>query len=66
MIYITSLSYSFHIGRDQNKKNNIKASSKSNLSGTTSKSNNAIQNAAGLSKCDNHNCRKYDDKEYDI
>ena len=66
MIYITSLGYSFHIGRDQNKKNSSKASAKSNLSGTTSKSNNAIQNAAGLSKCDNHNCRKYDDKEYDI
>ncbi len=66
MIYITSLGYSFHIGRDQNKKNSSKASAKSNLSGTTSKSNNAIQNASGLSKCDNHNCRKYDDKEYDI
>ena len=66
MIYITSLGYSFHIGSDKNKKNSSKASAKSNLSGTTSKSNNAIQNAAGLSKCDNHNCRKYDDKEYDI
>ena len=38
MIYITSLGYSFHIGRDQNKKNSSKASAKSNLSGTTSKS----------------------------
>ncbi len=66
MIYITSLGYSFHIGSDKNKKNSSKASAKSNLSGTTSKSNNAIQNAAGLSKCDNHNCRKYDDKEYDV
>lgn len=66
MIYITSLGYSFHIGSDKNKKNSSKASAKSNLSGTTSKSNNAIQNATGLSKCDNHNCRKYDDKEYDI
>ena len=66
MIYITSLGYSFHIGSDKNKKNSSKASAKSNLSGTTSKSNNAIQNAAGLSECDNHNCRKYDDKEYDV
>ena len=66
MIYITSLGYSFHIGSDKNKKNSSKSSAKSNLSGTTSKSNNAIQNAAGLSKCDNHNCRKYDDKESDI
>lgn len=66
MIYITSLGYSFHIGSDKNKKNSSKASAKSNLSDTTSKSNNAIQNAVGLSKCDNHNCRKYDDKEYDI
>ena len=47
MIYITSLGYSFHIGSDKNKKNSSKASAKSNLSGTTSKSNNAIQNAAG-------------------
>ena len=66
MIYITSLGYSFHLSNDKNKKNSSKASAKSNLSGTTSKSNNAIQNAASLSKCDNHNCRKYDDREYDI
>ena len=66
MIYIVSLGYSFHLSNDKNKKNNSKASAKSNLSGTTSKSNNAIQNAASLSKCDNHNCRKYDDREYDI
>lgn len=66
LIYITSLGYSFHLSNDKNKKNSSKFSAKSNLSGTTSKSNNAIQNAAGLSKCDNHNCRKYDNKEYDI
>lgn len=66
LIYITSLGYSFHLSNDKNKKNSSKSSAKSNLSGTTSKSNNAIQNAAGLSKCDNHNCRKYDNKEYDI
>lgn len=66
MIYIPSLGYSFHLSNDKNKKNSSKASAKSNLSGTTSNSNNAIQNAAGLSKCDNHNCRKYDDREYNI
>ena len=63
---IIELAYSLHLGSDKNKKNSSKASAKSNISGTTSKSNNAIQNAAGLSKCDNHNCRKYDDKEHEI
>jgi hypothetical protein len=63
---IIQLAYSFHLGSDKNKKNSSKASAKSNVSGTTSKSNNAIQNAAGLTKCDNHNYRKYDDREYDI
>ena len=63
---IIQLAYSFHLGSDKNKKNNSRNSAKSNVSGTTSKSNNAIQNAAGLTKCDNHNYRKYDDREYDI
>lgn len=66
MIYISSLGYSFHLSNDKNKKNSSKTNAKSNISGTTSKGNSAIQNAAGLSKCDNHNCRKYDDREYDI
>ncbi len=60
MIYIASLGYSFHVSNDQNKKNGVRKSAKTNLSGTTSKGNNAIQNAAGLTKTDNHNCRKYD------
>ena len=42
---IIELAYSFHLGSDKNKKNSSKASAKSNVSGTTSKSNNAIQNA---------------------
>ncbi len=63
---IIQLAYSFHLGSDKNKKNSSRTSAKSNVSGTTSKSNNAIQNAAGLTKCDNHNYRKYDDREYDI
>lgn len=66
MIYISSLGYSLHVSNDQNKKNSIRKSAKTNLSGTTSKGNNAIQNATGLTKVDNHNCRKYDDKEKDI
>ena len=60
------LAYSFHLGSDKNKKNSSRNSAKSNVSGTTSKSNNAIQNSAGLTKCDNHNYRKYDDREYNI
>ena len=63
MIYIVSLGYSFHLSNDKNKKNSAKASAKSNVSGTTSRSNNAIQNSAGLSKCDKHNCRKYDNEQ---
>ncbi|MBQ8535510.1 MAG: plasmid recombination protein [Bacilli bacterium] len=66
MIYISSLAYSFHIGRNKNKKNSVRKSSSSNKSGTTSLANNAIQNAAALSKADKHNCRKYDDKINDI
>ena len=63
---IIELAYSFHLGSDKNKKNSSKASAKSNISGTTSKSNNAIQNAGGLTKVDNHNYRKYDNKQEDI
>ena len=63
---IIELAYSFHLGSDKNKKNSSKASAKSNVSGTTSKSNNAIQNAGGLTKVDNHNYRKYDNKQEDI
>lgn len=35
---------------------------KTNTSGTTFLSNNAIQNARQLSRVDKHNYRKYDDK----
>ena len=66
VIYIVSLGYSFHVSNDRNKKNSVRNSAKSNVSGTTSMGNSAIQNAAGLSKADNHNYRKYDDKEKDI
>lgn len=58
--------YSLHLGSDKNKKNSVRASAKNNVSGTTSKSNNAIQNAKQLSRVDKHNYRKYDNKQDDI
>ena len=39
------LAYSFHLGSDKNKSKLAKKVSKGNVSGTTSFSNNAIQNA---------------------
>ena len=54
------LAYSIHLGSDKNKKNSVRASAKTNKSGTTSMSNNAIQNAQQLSRVDKHNYRKYD------
>ena len=66
VIFIEQMAYSFHIGSDKNKKNISRKNSKNNVSGTTSLSNNAIQNAKQLSKVDKHNYRKYDDKQDDI
>ena len=63
---IIELAYSFHLGSDKNKRNSSRNSAKSNCSGSTSLSNNAIQNAGGLTKVDNHNYRKYDNKQDDI
>lgn len=60
------LSYSFHIGSDKNKKNSVRLTSKNNVSGTNSMSNNAIQNAKQLSTADKHNCRKYDNRQDEI
>lgn len=56
---IIKLAYSFHLGSDKNKRNSSRSSAKSNASGTTSKSNNVIQNSAGLTKCDTllHSCQ---------
>ena len=56
------LAYSFHLGSDKNKSKLAKKVSKGNLSGTTSFSNNAIQNAKGLSKVNKHNLRDYDNQ----
>ena len=54
------LAYSFHLGSDKNKSKLAKKVAKENLSGTTSLSNNAIQNAKDLSKANKHNLRDYD------
>ena len=63
---IIELAYSFHLGSDKNKRNTSRSSAKSNKSGSTSLSNNAIQNSAGLTKVDKHNYRKYDSNQNDI
>ena len=63
---MSELAYSLHLGSDKNRKNVSKQNGKNNLSGTTSKSNNAIQNAKQLSRVDKHNYRKYDNNQEDI
>ena len=55
---MSELAYSLHLGSDKNRKNVSRARAKSNASGTTSLSNNAIQNARQLSRVDKHNYRK--------
>ena len=66
MIFISELAYSLHLGSDKNKKNISREKAKTNKSGTTSLSNNAIQNASHLIGADKHNYRKYDNKTEDI
>ena len=56
------LAYSFHLGSDKNKSKLAKKVSKENVSGTTSLSNNAIQNANDLSRVNKHNLRDYDNQ----
>ena len=56
------LAYSFHLGSDKNKSKLAKRVSKDNVSGTTSLSNNAIQNANDLSRVNKHNLRDYDNQ----
>ena len=60
------LAYSLHLGSDKNRKSSSKNLAKQNTSGTTSMSNNAIQNATTLSRVDKHNYRKYDDRQNEI
>ncbi len=66
MIYINELAYSFHLGSNKNRKNSVRSSAKNNISGTTSMTNNGIQDAKTLSKCDKHNYRKYDNEQEQI
>ena len=57
---MNEMAYSLHLGSDKNRKNISKETAKNNISGTTSLSNNAIQNAKALSRVGKHNYRKYD------
>ena len=56
------LAYSFHLGSDKNKSKLAKKVAKENVSGTTSLSNNAIQNAKDLSDVNRHSLRDYDNQ----
>ena len=56
------LAYSFHLGSDKNKSKLARRVSKGNISGGTSLSNNAIQNANDLSRVNKHNLRDYDNQ----
>ena len=56
------LAYSFHLGSDKNKSKLAKKVAKENLSGTTSLSNNAIQNAKDLSDVNKNNLRYFDNQ----
>ena len=56
------LAYSIHLGSDKNKSELAKKVAKENISGTTSLSNNAIQNAKDLSDVNKHNLRDYDNQ----
>ena len=58
---MSELSYSFHLGRDKNRRTSSRSNAKNNLSGSTSLANNGIQNARQLSKVNNHDFRKYDE-----
>ena len=60
---MNEMAYSLHLGSDKNRKNISKETAKNNISGTTSLSNNAIQNAKSLSRVDKHNYRKYDNNQ---
>ena len=57
------LSYSLHLSNDRNKSKKARRSAKNTQTGTTSLSNNAIQNSQQLSKVDKHNLRKYDEEQ---
>lgn len=58
-----TLAYSFHLGSDKNKKSSVRSKAKTNASGSTSLSNNAIQNVKQLGKVNHHNLRTYDNNQ---
>lgn len=58
-----TLAYSFHLGSDKNKKSSVRSKAKTNASGSTSLSNNAIQNVKQLGKVNHHNLRMYDNNQ---
>ena len=60
------LAYSIHLGSDKNKTTKAKEIAKNNQSGSTSFSNNGIQNAKQLSKVNKHNLRDYDNNKDNI
>lgn len=57
---MNELSYSLYLSSDKNRKPSSKNMARNNASGSTSLSNNAIQNAKQLSRVNKHNYRKYD------
>ena len=61
--YMMELSYSFHLGNDSNKTIKARQEAKNTLSGTTNKSNNAIQNVKQLGKINHHNLRQYNNNQ---
>ena len=60
---MVELSYSLHLSNNKNKSKKARRSAKNTETGTTSLSNNAIQNHQQLSKVDKHNLRKYDEEQ---
>ena len=63
---MSELPYSFHLGSNKNRKATSRNNARSNLSNTTSLSNNGIQNYPQLSKVNNHDFRKYENNTKDI
>ena len=57
------LAYSLHLSNDKNKTKRARQYAKKSINGSTSFSNNAIQNFQQLSKADKHNLRKYDNDQ---
>lgn len=60
------LAYSIHLGSDKNRTTKAKEIAKNNQSGSTSFSNNGIQNTKQLSKVNKHNLRDYDNNKDNI